>query len=108
MLFVDKFFSRHVEKMVKRLSEYSVYDSQIWCNHGNWQGTLEYAPKEQYGNGALASFEGLAVVIPEKYDEYLTQKYGQWRNDLPDDQKEGHHYHTVCDCNKPYSEYVNY
>ena len=101
---------KHPERFVKRLesviSGYSTEGSDVWCNHGNWQGKLEYAPKEQYGKGAMVSFEGLTVRIPEKYDEYLTQKYGDWRADLPEDQKVGHHHYEICDVDNPYTIYV--
>lgn len=65
--------AKTVQKLEKTISAFSTGSSQIWCNHGNWQGKAEYAPREQYGDGAWATFEGLRVRIPEKYDEYLTQ-----------------------------------
>ena len=83
------------------------FKSNILCNHGNWQGKLEYAPIEQYGDGMDATFEGLKVRIPEKYDEYLTQKYGDWRADLPEDQKVGHHYYEIMDLERPYTDYID-
>ncbi len=110
---VEKILGMHKKpfKFVKRLedciSSYSVNDSALWCNHGNWQGKLEYAPREQYGDGSLVDFEGLKVRIPERYDEYLTQKYGDWRADLSEEEKRGHHYHTVCDTERSYREYLN-
>lgn len=88
------------------ISAYPIDDSALICNHGNWQGKLEYAPREQYGNGIMMKFEGLDVRVPEKYDEYLTQKYGDWRADLPPEQQVGHHYYTVCDLTKPYTYYM--
>jgi lipopolysaccharide cholinephosphotransferase len=81
-------------------------DSKLWCNYGNWQGHLEYAPKEQYGEGVFVEFEGLKVRIPEKYDEYLTQKYGDWRADLPVELQFNPHHVTVSDLDKPYTEYM--
>lgn len=102
-----KMFYRVINKSFNKfLSSYKIDNSQLVCNHGNWQGRLEYAPKEQYGEGVMATFEGLSVRIPEKYDEYLTQKYGDWRADLPEDQRVGHHYYTVCDVDRPYTDYV--
>ena len=80
--------------------------SKLWCNFGNWQGKKEYAPRSQYGDGSEAVFEGLRVRVPEDYDAYLSQKYGDWRADLPEEQKYGHHYHEVCDLSKPYGEYI--
>ena len=74
------------------------------CNHGNWQKSLEYAPKEHYGQGTTAEFEGMTVRIPEQYDEYLTRKYGDWRAELPPEQRVGHHYYTLMDLDTPYTQ----
>ena len=98
--------AKTVKKLEKAISSFSTSNSLIWCNHGNWQGKLEYAPREQYGNGTWATFEGLKVRIPEKYDEYLTQKYGDWRAELPPEQQVGHHYAEVIDLNRPYTDYI--
>lgn len=87
------------------LASYPLEDSQLWCNHGNWQGVLEYAPKNQYGWGAGAKFEGLDVVVPEQMDAYLTQKYGSWREDPPAHKQVSHHSFAVCDLSKPYTHY---
>lgn len=98
--------AKTLDKLTALLSSYKTEVSVLWCNHGNWQGKLEYAPREQYGEGTWADFEGLKVRIPEKYDEYLTQKYGDWRADLPEDQKVGHHYAEVIDLEHPYTDYI--
>lgn len=84
-------------KYTERISRYPAKTSDILCNHGNWQGKLDYAPREQYGDGVWAVFEGLPVRIPVRYDQYLTQKYGDWRADLPPEQQKGHHDYVVCD-----------
>lgn len=98
---------KYAERMEKLISAYPLDDSELWCNHGNWQGTKEYAPREQYGGGREAVFEGLKVMIPEQYDAYLTQKYGDWRADLPEEEKIGHHFCAVCDLTRPYIDYLN-
>lgn len=87
------------------VTQYPPDKSNVWCNHGNWQGKLEYAPAWHYGKGTWAVFEGLRVRIPENYDSYLTQKYGNWRDELPPEQQIGHHYYLVCDCKRPYTYY---
>ena len=93
-------------KYEKLISQYPIADSDFICNHGNWQGKLEYAPKWHYGEGTWATFEGLKVRIPENYDAYLTQKYGDWRSDLPEEQKVGHHYYEIMDLERPYTDYI--
>lgn len=102
----DRKIRENVEKLEKALSLYKGPHSDILCNHGNWQDKLEYAPREQYGDGTWATFEGLKVRVPEKYDEYLTQKYGDWRAELPPEQQIGHHYAEVIDLNRPYTDYI--
>ena len=59
-----------------------------------------------YGNGLSSRFEGLDVVIPERYDEYFSAYYGDWRADLPEEQKKGHHYYEIVDCEKSYVDYI--
>ena len=102
---IHKNFSGQVaafEKTAARPTE----NAEIWCNHGNWQGRLEYAPAWHYGQGVTAQFEGLSVRIPENFDAYLTQKYGDWRADLPEEEKVGHHFYGVLDLSKPFTEYL--
>lgn len=99
--------AKTMKKMEVLISRYSNDTSDVWCNHGNWQGELEYAPRWHYGQGSWRVFEGLPVRVPENTDAYLTQKYGDWRAELPVEAQIGHHLYTVCDLGKPYSEYVN-
>ena len=95
-----------VGKLERLISKYPCEGSALICNHGNWQGKLEYAQAEQYGIGKDAEFEGLKVCVPEKIDDYLTQKYDDWRAELPEEKKIGHHYYLVCDASKSYKYYV--
>jgi lipopolysaccharide cholinephosphotransferase len=88
-------------------TKYPPEESELWCNYGNWQGKLEYAPKWHYGEGTWVTFEGLRVRIPENYDAYLTQKYGDWRSDPPLEKQKSHHVSTIIDTEKPYTFYTN-
>lgn len=99
-----KAYDAHV-RLEKLYSRYSPDQSELWCNFGNWQGELEYAPKWHYGHGTYATFEGLRVRIPENFDAYLTQKYGDWRNDPPQDAQKTHHLSTIIDTEKSYTIY---
>ncbi len=103
---VHKNPSKFVNRVERYLKQYPIDESKVWCNHGNWQGKLEYAPREQYGEGTYVQFEGLSVRIPERFDEYLTQKYGDWRADPPLSEQEGHHYHYIYDTERSYKEYI--
>ena len=96
-------FAAYYDAMIRKTSP---ENSSLWCNHGNWQGKLEYAPREQYGAGAEAVFEGLVVRIPEHYSEYLTQKYGDYSQDPPIQEQVGHHYYKICDVDRPYTYYT--
>lgn len=96
-----------LEKYTRAISKYSPSTSSIWCNHGNWQGKLEYAPREQYGEGAWMSFEGRRVRVPERYDEYLTQKYGDWRADPPKEEQKGHHTCINMRLDMPYYRFMD-
>lgn len=106
LLGLHKKTAKIANRYERLISKYSTENSSMWCNHGNWQQKLEYSPKEHYGKGALMEFEGLSVVVPEKYDEYLTQKYGDWKADLPEEEKVGHHYYSLMDLNKSYTHYI--
>ncbi len=88
------------------LASYLLEESAYWCNYANSASETEYAPREQYGDGVMMTFEGLPVRVPARYDDYLTQKYGDWRAELPKEQQVGHHYYAVCDLDTPYTEYI--
>lgn len=106
LLAVSKWTGSVLKKYERLIASYDVQDSDTICNHGNWKGKLEYVPKEYYGEGTWTTFEDIQVRVPEKYDAYLTQKYGNWRVELPEEEQRGHHYHEVCDVNQPYSNYT--
>lgn len=102
---VGRWYPQIVRRYAAMIKKYSCSESALWCNHGNWQGRLEYAPREQYGSGTKVVFEGLTVRIPEAYDAYLSQKYGDWRADLPLHERQGHHHYLVCDVHQSYKNY---
>ena len=84
------------------IASFSTDDSAVWCNHANSTSPLEYAPRAQYGDGVWMKFEGIPVRVPEQYDAYLTQKYGNWRGELPPEEQHGHHHYVKCDLHRPF------
>lgn len=97
--------AKTLERYNAFLAAWPVEDSSLWCNHGNWQGPLEYAPKGQYGQGVPGKFEGLDVILPQDWDAYLTQKYGDWRRDPPPENQKSHHSFAICDLEHPYTHF---
>ncbi len=88
------------------ITRYFPNNTPLLCNHGNWQGKLDYCESRVFGCGVPACFEGLDVRVPEMYDEYLTRKYGDWRADLPPERQVGHHTALICDTDTPYTQYI--
>lgn len=106
MLGIDRRTAKVASRLEGLLSRYPVAESDLMCNHGNWQGVLEYAPSDQYGQGASVLFEGMNICVPEKFHDYLTQKYGDYTKDPPETEQVGHHYFVICDCAKSYECYI--
>lgn len=101
-------FDKKVQKYLMSLEKIILDDStcdKYLCNYSD-SGGKRKTPREWFGQGVLYNFEGIEVVLPKDVDSYLTYKYGDWRSDPPEDKKEGHHYYTICDLEKTYTEYV--
>lgn len=64
--------------------------------------TREIMKKDIYGKPSPYQFEGLTVYGPEKYDEYLTALYRDWRKLPPEDKRCSAHDFIEMDLNKPY------
>lgn len=101
--------TRHTDRIAaqydRMVSGYPIEGSKMVCNHGNWQGKLDYSPAEHFALGADVEFEGIKVRVPAEYDHYLSRKYGDYMADLPAEQQVGHHYYQVCDCGRSYTDY---
>lgn len=89
------------------ISKYPVKGSKLICNHGTWYGKRDFISAEFYGKGTDIIYEGISVRVPEKYDEYLTALYGDWRTPPPAEKQKGHHYYEICDTEKPYTYYLS-
>lgn len=93
--------ARRYEKLISR---YPVNGSGIIANHGNWQGKREYVPAAWYGCGTWGRFEGMKVILPERFDAYLRLKYGDYEQDPPDSEQRSHHVPVLLDCRSSYQE----
>lgn len=79
------------DKMSRKYA-YSNYEL-VTCHGGAW-GDKEIVKKEYYGKGKKIRFENIDVMCPEKLDEYLTSKYGNYMMLPPVEKQVTHHY---CD-----------
>ena len=99
------------KKTARYLAEYEamIRDcgvGDVLCNYGNFRGVMEKTPREIYGEGVSAQFEGMTVRVPAEFDTYLRTKYGDYTLDPPVDQQVGHHYYAAMDLTVPYQEYI--
>ena len=95
-------------KMREKLYKTYDYGSSAWvANYGGGWGEREIMPRDVFGKGVQGTFEGLNVMLPENYDEYLTRLYGDYMTPPPVEKRAAHHHFTVIDLDKPYREYTN-
>ncbi len=102
-------FHKRTAKYLQKLDNLvcdSSNDTEFICNYSDRQGK-GHILREWYGEGTNAEFEGMQVVIPEKFDEYLTRKYGEWRNEPPESEQKSHHKAFICNTEKSYKEFIN-
>lgn len=65
ILGVPRRVAAYAKNFEKVISAYAPEASEYWCNHGNWQGKLEYAPREQYGKGIGRPLRDCAFAFPK-------------------------------------------
>lgn len=70
-----------------------------------WGGNKEAMPKEIYGKGREATFEGLKVIVPEHVEEYLTRRYGDFMSLPPENKRYGHHHDAGRSTTIGYKDY---
>lgn len=74
----------------------------------NWLGVWgpkEAVPKEYFGNGRNALFEGVQVIIPDNYQGYLNSLYGDYMKLPPEGKRISHHQTDIIDSENPYTKY---
>lgn len=106
LLGYQKRTSKIAAKYEAFISQYPIKNSKIICNHGTWYRKRDFISAEFYGKGTDIIYEGVSARVPEKYEEYLTALYGDWRKLPPPEKQEGHHYYEICDVEKPYTYYT--
>lgn len=105
-VFVGGLIPVNVKKLTQKLDKLCAEHDFDECSYvGNLVSTYrsrEIMPKELFGNPTPYKFEGLTVMGPEKYDEYLTVLFKDWRKLPPEDKRHSAHDFVEFDPNKPY------
>ena len=106
LLIIYPDYKKTVLKRERLLKKYSYETSKIIGNYSGAWYEKEIMPKEIFGKGTIGSFEGIQVILPEKYDEYLSRMYGNYMELPPVEKRIAHHYCDAIDFEKSYLEYV--
>ena len=101
-------FCFSLEKAYKKREELfkSQKEGEYIANYCGAWGEREIMPKDYFGQGGEGEFEGLKVILPEKYDLYLTHLYGNYMELPPIEKRVSHHYTDIIDLEKSYKFYT--
>lgn len=95
----DKKLSIEVDRTASEIS----FDDSVYV--ANLMGTYrskEITKREYFGAPTLYQFEDIYIWGPEKYDEYLTNIYRNWRELPPEEKRKTAHDFVILDLEKPY------
>lgn len=85
----------------------SCKESPFVTNYSGAWGKREIVKKNLLEESCILEFEGIKVIAPKYYHEYLTNVYGDYMKLPPVEQQVGHHYTEYIDLKKPYTFYIN-
>lgn len=96
----------HLNHSIDKIMKKKKYEECYYVANlqGAWFGR-EIVKREYFGKGSKAMFEGLEVMIPEKYDEFLTAIYGDYMKLPPENKRVQKHHTKGSSVTMPYSEY---
>lgn len=94
-----KYYLRKINEDASKKDFFSYkYGGNIF---GAWR-EKEIMPVEYMGTPTIYEFEGMKVYGVEKYDEYLTRLYGNWRELPPIEKRVSHHDFVLIELEKSY------
>lgn len=93
-------------KQDRLYKKYNYDDSDVVVNYcGAWGIKKEAVFKEYFGTGTVGLFEGVEVILPESWDNYLAHLYGNYMKMPPFNERVCHHHCTTIDFDHPYTFY---
>lgn len=105
-VFIGGLIPLNVKKLTRKLDRTAArYDFDTMAYGGNLISTYrsrEVMPREYFGKPTPYTFEGLTVTGPEKYEEYLTHLFHDWRKLPPEDKRCSAHDFVDLKLDEPY------
>lgn len=98
--------NKAVEKYDKLIKKFNYNKSNLIINYGGAWGEKEIVSKKYFCNGLIKKFATIDVVVPQDYNSYLTNIYGNYMNLPPEEKRISHHYTELVDLNKSYLKYT--
>lgn len=107
IIYGNKNIVQLLEKKEKIATKYNYDESEYVCPFFDpVKAPLSLVfPKNYFGNGVVKKFEGIDVVIPQNYDAFLKQHYGDYMKLPPEEERQPHHYNQIIDLEKSYKYY---
>lgn len=106
LLYKNRTLREIQDKKEKIYTKYKYNNSEKVISYCGIYGEKEIMPKEYFGEGENAIFEGIEVRVPQKYDLYLKQFYGNYMKLPPKEQQVAHHYNEIIDLENSYKKYI--
>lgn len=105
--FIPDFILDH-RKILKKIDSLSQEYNFDTCKYvasicGNWH-EKEIVLRTCFGNPILSKFETAEIFIPEKFDQYLTALYGNWKQFPPEEKQKSHHDYLYLNLDMPYTD----
>lgn len=76
--FIGKSSSEALSLLDKKVTKYDAEKCNLTVLYGATKLKSDVFDKNVYGKGQIVKFETMQIVIPEQYDLYLSQKYGDY------------------------------
>lgn len=96
-----KYFS---DVLLTDICKYDIDKSDEWVEFLSGKYDEMKLKRDIYGKGKLMKFEDIYIIIPEKYDDYLSEMYGDYMV-LPKEEDRVGHGDAIIDFDRSYEYY---
>ena len=95
--FYYRFRKKDTLEAMNKIEEYfSNIQGEYFCRYSVSVEECVTYPKDWFGDGVKLVFEDIEIIVPSKYEEYLSKRYGDFMK-LPPvaERKSGHHFYYL-------------